>query len=145
MPTYVIYMRVFDYPDMVIIGFMTENISRIVNVYRPYCIKKTGVPLTKPRFVIEHDSLKLIENPHQSIDDYQNFLDNPEVALPILGEYDHYYDSLYASHTVDFSADVRFFKKLKQELPTSHIFDEKGVNNENSEAFQLLQQIIEEY
>ena len=132
-------------PDIVVIGFMTENINRIVNVYRPYYVKRTGVPLTKPRFIIVDDKLTLIKNPHQTIDDYKNLLDNPEDILPILGEYDHYYHSLYASHNIDIFATIRLFKILKQELLTSHIFDKEGVYNENSEAYLLLQKIIQQF
>ncbi|WP_143301601.1 SGNH/GDSL hydrolase family protein, partial [Candidatus Entotheonella palauensis] len=44
---------------IVLIGFMTENIFRHVNRYRPFYSPKTGLPLSKPRFIIENQALKL--------------------------------------------------------------------------------------
>lgn len=42
------------YPShIVFIGYMTENIFRHVNRYRPFYAAKTGLPLSKPRFVVE--------------------------------------------------------------------------------------------
>ena len=41
---------------------VTENINRIVNVYRPFYYSKTGLRLTKPRFKILKNKLVLLEN-----------------------------------------------------------------------------------
>lgn len=45
------------------LGVTTENINRIVNVYRPFYFPKTGNPSTKPRFVLREGRLHLLDNP----------------------------------------------------------------------------------
>jgi hypothetical protein len=52
---------------IVILGLATENINRIVNVYRPFYYEKTLVKLTKPRFVLKGDRLFLSPNPVPSL------------------------------------------------------------------------------
>jgi hypothetical protein len=48
---------------VVALGLVLENINRIVNRYRPFYYRETGVPLTKPRFVLQDGSLVLLPNP----------------------------------------------------------------------------------
>ena len=48
----------------VILGIHQENITRIVNTFRPFLRQRTRVKLGfKPRFVVENGNLKLIPNP----------------------------------------------------------------------------------
>lgn len=54
---------------IVILGLITENINRIVNVYRPFYSLKTGIKLTKPRFILNQDGLYLLSNPVRSLDE----------------------------------------------------------------------------
>lgn len=56
---------------VVILGLATENISRIVNVYRPFYYERTGVWLTKPRFVLKQDRLVLLPNPVRTPEEIQ--------------------------------------------------------------------------
>lgn len=44
--------------DIVLIGFMAENINRLVNVFRPF-YTPGGTPLAKPRFRVCEDQLVL--------------------------------------------------------------------------------------
>jgi hypothetical protein len=54
---------------IVILGLITENINRIVNVYRPFYSENTGIKLTKPRFILKQDRLLLLPNPVRSLDE----------------------------------------------------------------------------
>ncbi|PON10878.1 hypothetical protein C2W62_47755 [Candidatus Entotheonella serta] len=45
--------------NIVFIGFMSADIRRGVNTYRPFALAHTGLPLSKPRFIIEDDQLVL--------------------------------------------------------------------------------------
>lgn len=54
---------------VVILGLCTENINRIVNVYRPFYYENTGTKLTKPRFILKQDRLLLLSNPVRSLDE----------------------------------------------------------------------------
>jgi hypothetical protein len=48
---------------LVALGFVLENINRVVNRYRPFYYPDTGIPLTKPRFVVKDGALELLPNP----------------------------------------------------------------------------------
>lgn len=54
---------------IVILGLFTENINRIVNVYRPFYSPTTGIKVTKPRFILKQDRLLLLPNPVRSLDE----------------------------------------------------------------------------
>lgn len=54
---------------IVILGLTTENINRIVNVYRPFYHENTGIKLTKPRFILKEDRLLLLPNPVRALDE----------------------------------------------------------------------------
>jgi len=57
------------------LGLITENINRIVNVYRPFYLPVTGVPLTKPRFFLRQGVLVLWRNPLQEVSEIQRLKD----------------------------------------------------------------------
>jgi len=69
--------------------FIGENINRIVNVYRPFYHPKTGVPMTKPLFIMENGSLSLMKNPIKKAENY-HWLQDPHY-LNALGQYDYWY------------------------------------------------------
>ncbi|MDD5217193.1 MAG: SGNH/GDSL hydrolase family protein [Candidatus Omnitrophica bacterium] len=50
-------------PDIVIMGFQPENVSRNVNLLRPLYYDVTGIPFAKPRFVLAGKKLKLLNVP----------------------------------------------------------------------------------
>lgn len=71
--------------DVVFIGLMSENIDRRVSIYRPFYVEQTGLPLTKPRFVLDAERLMLRPNPMASLADHQALLDDSKSILPLLG------------------------------------------------------------
>lgn len=50
-------------PAAVILGFQPENALRDLNVFRPLYFPETGIPLSKPRFVLRGDDLELVNSP----------------------------------------------------------------------------------
>src|SRR5215217_3704317 len=50
-------------PCAVLIGFQVENVHRVVNRYRPYYAPRSGIALSKPRFVLASNGLRLLPNP----------------------------------------------------------------------------------
>lgn len=60
---------------VVALGLVLENINRVVNRYRPFYYPETGVPLTKPRFVLDDGSLRLLPNPIQRSQDLGRLAD----------------------------------------------------------------------
>ena len=137
-------------PHIVLIGFMSENIYRNVNTYRPFYFPKTGVPLTKPRFIIKDGHLTLIPNPMKSLDDYKDFLSNAQYSLPEIGEHDDYYKykKYYKSSIFDFSNTVEIFKLLINGI-TNKLTNDKiiinGKYNENSDALIVTKKIFDEF
>jgi len=83
-----------DYPKVrtpvVALGFTSDNIKRVVNVYRKFFYRNTGIPATKPRFVLEDGGLRLIENPIRSVDELPRLKD--PAFLRTLGRHDLWYN-----------------------------------------------------
>lgn len=50
-------------PDIVLFGFQVENVHRNRNVLRGYYHWKTGIPFSKPRFLLGPDGLQLVNQP----------------------------------------------------------------------------------
>ena len=73
-----------DYPEvrtpLVTLGLTVDNIKRVVNVYRKFFYSKTGIPATKPRFMLEGGQLRLIENPIRGVDDLERLKDSRFLA-----------------------------------------------------------------
>ncbi|MFM7736763.1 MAG: hypothetical protein ACKPBU_12375 [Alphaproteobacteria bacterium] len=78
-------------PHVVLIGFMTENIGRTVNVFRPFYTPQTAMRLTKPRFTLRDGRLELLPAPLRTVADYRPLLENPAPLLESLGREDAWY------------------------------------------------------
>lgn len=84
-----------DFPKvrspLVALGLITENINRVVNVYRKFYYPKTALSLSKPRFQLTaNKQLELIPNPIQSPKDIKK-LSNPEF-LASISTFDYWYN-----------------------------------------------------
>ena len=86
-------------PDIVVLSFITENSRRNLTTFRPFYLSSTGLPLAKPRFRMDDGRMVLVENPVQSLDQYQDLLDHPETELPRIGRWDDYYSQYEPSMT----------------------------------------------
>ena len=75
---------------IVALGLITENINRIVNVYRRFYYQKTELSLPKPRFKLKEGNLSLVPNPIQNANEIPNLL-QPEYITG-LGENDWWYN-----------------------------------------------------
>jgi hypothetical protein len=102
--------------QIVLIGFMTENINRNVNTYRPFYFPKTSMPFTKPRFVIKNGKLSLIPNQMQRLHDYKMLLLHPQDVLSEVAINDYYYQNHYTSNIFDWSPAVRIVKIFAQTI-----------------------------
>lgn len=94
-----------------LIGFMTENINRNVNIYRPFYRPFTEMPLAKPRFILKNNKLVLIKNPMDPFSKYQELLDHPEKVLPRLAVDDFFPNHFFSKEwPIDFLPSIRLFK-----------------------------------
>ena len=91
-------------PCAVMIGFMVENVNRMVNRFRPFYQPDTGITLGKPRYLLQGDGLELLPLPARSALDYA---DAAWVERE-LGPHDFwYYHGLFAGDLLDSSQFVR--------------------------------------
>lgn len=133
---------------IVLIGFMSENIYRNVNTFRPFYVPNTGLPLAKPRFKIKNDKLSLIPNQFLRLDDYKMLLQHPQKILSNLCINDFYYQKRYKSNIYDWSPTVRLVKILiykASNILTKEAIVINGRYNENSESFIVTKKIFGDF
>jgi hypothetical protein len=131
--------------SIVLIGMMSENINRMVNVFRPFYFPRSGIPFTKPRFAIEDGKLVLIRNPIQSIDEYKDLLADPEKWLPRLGEHDWFYQRNNQRSRFDFLPSVRFAHMIRVQYFDQPTFTPAGLYNPRSEAYQVSFRVLDQF
>jgi len=135
--------------DIVLIGYMSENLARNVNVFRPfYSPAYRQVIFTKPRFELGDEELVLLPNPIASAQDQEYFLQNHERILPALGEKDYHYQAGYNRGPLDFSPLVRLSKAfygLLQKRVLQPIFELNGMYSTRSEAYRVTRKIFDEF
>jgi hypothetical protein len=132
------------HPHVVLIGFMSENINRVVNTFRPFYFPRSGVPFTKPRFALRRGRLVLIENPIQSPAGYRELLRDPERVLPRLGKDDYFYQRSSQRSLFDFLPSVRLWRIFADQYLHQPTF-RGGVYNTRSEAFQVTVAVLEQF
>jgi len=91
-------------PCAVLIGYMIENVNRVVNRFRPFYQPDTGIMLGKPRYQVQNGQLTLLPVPAQQVTDYAD----PAWVERSLGPNDFwYYPGLFAGSLFDISHSVR--------------------------------------
>lgn len=134
--------------DIVVIGFMAENINRLVNVFRPFYVPG-GTPLAKPRFRVRDDELVLVANPLQSEDDLQRLLDGDLELFARLGEQDYWYDVRPRAGPEDVFASVRLLKgawsAAKRVVPRDALIDWRGNYKTTSEGFAISVKLFQRF
>jgi len=134
------------HPHIVLIGFMSENINRSVNVYRPFYAPGTGQPLAKPRFRIKAGRLSALDNPIGSLEEYQQLLDDTPSVLARLGESDYFYGHRAHASPWDFLPSVRLLKLSIQEIRlSSEPIIRGGRYNRQGEAFAVTSAILDAF
>ena len=97
-------------PRVVVIGYLSENICRNVNVFRPFYNPTTVFPLAKPRYLLDGEGLRLLRNPLPTPDSYRRLLASPAEVLAELGRHDAHYRTRSHSEPWDRSATVRLLR-----------------------------------
>jgi hypothetical protein len=87
-------------PCAVLIGYMVENVNRVVNRFRPFYQPDTGITLGKPRFLLRDGGLELLPIPARAATDYAD----PAWVERTLGPNDFwYYPGIFAGSVFDAS------------------------------------------
>lgn len=133
--------------DVVLIGFMSENIFRSVSVFRPF-YTHGGPPLAKPRYTLVGHDLILLKNPLPQLEDYARLLANEDTELELLGRNDFYFKTALHEGPADFLPSVRIFKLLKRainrRLERAGVVTH-GIYNVASPAFPLTVRIFDAF
>lgn len=135
-------------PDIVVIGFMSENIYRNLNVFRPFYSSTYQTSIyTKPRFSIENGNLSLVMNPLTTVDDYRRLVTNDEAVLREIGDKDYFYQAGYLAGPMDRLPSVRLLKvairSVKERL--NPVVTKEGAYAVSSEPFALTTTIFDEF
>ena len=134
------------HPHIVLIGFMQENINRTVNVFRPFYTE--GIPLTKPRFILQNDALILLPNPLTDLTACKELLNNPAPLLSQLGENDFHFSVRNKASFFDFSPSFRIIKLIYQTLYERYSVKsiyKNGYLNSKAEAFLITRKLFDEF
>lgn len=132
------------HPHVVLIGFMSENVGRMVNTFRPFYFPNSGMALAKPRFGLRGGDLVLWPNPLPDRAAYRRLLDDPARELPRIGEHDYYYQRRSHRSRFDFLPSVRLVWVLRERWLDQPIV-RGGVYNPRSEAFQVSLRVVETF
>jgi hypothetical protein len=134
---------------IILIGFMSENLVRSVNVFRLFLYPGGHEPFAKPRFLLERNQFTLLQNPMSALNDYEELLNHEQSALSKLGKHDYFFHSRYWRGRFDFLPSVRFFKIAKYEsslrLGSNRLFRLDGSYDPHSEAFSVTTKIFDEF
>jgi len=125
------------HPQIVVIGFLSENIFRNVSVFRPFYRPPSQLPFAKPRYLPGEPEPTLIENPMPRLEDYRRLLARPAETLEELGRNDHFYRTRLRAGAFDRSAVVRLVKLAREQLLPGTGIVRRGYYDADSEAFRV--------
>ena len=136
-------------PDVILIGFVLDDLRRLVNVYRRF-LDDRELPLFKPRYVMDSTGrLELLPTPFPTGESYEGLLDNPREVLR-LGRQDQWYrTTVYENPLYDRSAVVRVGVTVWEHARDRYFNADRimtgAIANPNSEAFRLQVAMFEEF
>ncbi len=129
--------------DVVLIGFMSENIARSVNAFRPFYSQSRSLPFSKPRFEVQGDTVVLVPNPLDSLDDYRDLLaTDPGEAATTLGEHDYFFQNGPRRSVLDRLASVRFIKSLFADDRALSLYEDDGTYDVDTEAYRVTLEVV---
>lgn len=125
--------------QVVILGFMSENIFRNVSVFRPFYQPLSLLPFAKPRYLPGPAEPTLVPNPMPRLDDYRRLVARPAETLAQLGRHDFFYATRPRGSALDRIAAVRLMKLAVEEMGAGR---RSGFYAADSEAFRVTTQIF---
>lgn len=75
-------------PSVVILGLQMENVERNMNLLKPLYQPNTGLPFSKPRFILGDGELRLVNSPTLPPEELPGILDNTQAWD--LAAYEHF-------------------------------------------------------
>ena len=145
------YLRVGEkyHPQLVVIGFVPDDLPRLVNVYRRF-MSSSEWPLIKPRFVMGSDGALQLRAEHvPDAEGYRAYVEQPS-RVRDLGRLDFWYEPLiYDNPLYDWSATVRVFSSAwarvrRRTWDTNRLVIDNQYNVK-SEAFRIQVALMEAF
>lgn len=136
-------------PQVVVIGFTSDELRRIVNVYQRFLSTRQPVSF-KPRFLLNaQGELFLLEVPVRERADYERLLANPREIIRF-GDHDYWYQpSVYENPLYDYSATVRMTCWMATEVNRRFLDPDRPfrgqVFNDTSSAFRIQLALFEKF
>jgi hypothetical protein len=135
--------------DIVLIGFMSENINRLVSVFAPYYIPDEELPLAKPRFELQGGRLVLLPPPLRGPADLRRLLDGDPALFAALGEHDYWYHIRSRRGPEDVFFSVRLAKialfYARRLLGPDHFIDWHWNYVPDSEPFRIACAVLDAF
>jgi hypothetical protein len=136
-------------PCGVLIGYMIENVHRVVNRFRPFYAPQTGIALSKPRFILQGDDLTLLPNPATS----PELLTDPRWVEETLGPNDPwYFPGMFVPHPLDALQIVRVARSAAYRRARAALDDKRGEDHplapmyrEGDPAFQVTGRVVTDF
>lgn len=134
-------------PDIVILGLQMENVIRNVNLIRPLYRSRTGIPFSKPRFVLNEDRLELLNVPTISPERIPVIIENIETWDLVKYEYffnpEDYQERIWLkSKLAAFSLEVA---RPNANDENQSLFRDEDTWDLSKEPAQLTLRIIQEF
>jgi len=136
--------------NVVVIGYMSENIARLVGRFRPFYIPLDEMVFSKPRFELgEKETLTLLENPLRTPDDYRRLLSEPGDVLSDLARNDYWARMRNQSSFADLLPSVRVAKILlyhmRHTTDPDRLFEADRTYRVSSPAYRILVAVLERF
>jgi len=127
-------------PDIVLIGFVSDDMRRLVNVYRRFSDDREW-PLFKPRFVLQDSELHLVPNPFPHVSDYLKIIDNPSLVTRVGNNDEWYQPMIYENPFYDLSSTIRLslavgIRAQRKYFSHNGIWENERLNA-HSDAFKI--------
>ncbi len=136
-------------PRVVVIGFMTDDLGRAVNRFRPFHTPRSLVVMTKPRFVLDGGALRLVPNPLPTRADYAPFLQDETATLRRIGADDFERQLRFEPVFFDFLRSVRIVRLAWHGFETRSgralFLDGSGFYDVRAEAFAVNRALLEAF
>ena len=136
-------------PCGVLVGYMIENVNRVVNRFRPFYAPESGIALSKPRFILQGNDLRLLPNPAVT----PELLDDARWVEANLGPNDAwYFPGMFVANPLDVSQVVRVARSAAYRR-TREAEDNKSEDynplsrkyREDQEGFQVAGRVLIEF
>lgn len=139
-------LGVYGSQRVVIIAFVSSNIYKALNAFRPFYAYDHDLKLAKPRFELRHGRLELVPNPVPAVSGYERLLGDPDHELRRLGALDAYHRDQYRRRAWDRMCSLRLVRIVTHEFrKLRRVRDRYGRFVPGSEALRTTVATLDEF